>query len=230
MMKVAIVSSFCVLSLCAAIWPQASNSGAYESRLENDVVAVYDVNLPAHASAPNFQSGHDTFWIALNDGVLGFIGNKDSKKEVRFQTGDTRYFASFEAKSLVNDGADSFHGVLVALKPRGLTANNCECDAGNASFVCGCSATHHLDPLWALALGNVTLAGTTLSVGEAFRAAPRRDDMLLVAVSDIQLEDQADENSNPLVMRSGQAAWVRSGRHQFKNVGETAARFVTIEF
>jgi hypothetical protein len=209
---------------------QQNTRGTYQSTLENDVVAAYEVNLPAHASAPNFQSAHDTFWIALNDGVVGFIGSKDSKKEVRFAAGDTRYLASFEAKSLVNDGADTFRGVLVALKPRGLTGNNCQCGAGNASFVCGCSSSQHLDPLWALALGNVTLAGTTLSVGEAFRAALRRDDMLLVAVTDVQLEDEADENSNAILLRSGQAAWIRSGRHQFKNVGGAAARFVTIEF
>jgi hypothetical protein len=227
---------FAILACALVLWPglaisqQNSRAAAFESKLENDVVSVYDVNLPAHASAPNFQSAHDTFWIALNDGVVGFVGSKDSKKEVKFATGDTRYLASFEAKSLVNDGADTFRGVLVALKPRGLTGNNCQCGAGNASFVCGCSGSQHLDPLWALALGNVTLAGTTLSVGEAFRAALRRDDMLLVAVTDVQLEDEADENSNAILLRSGQAAWIRSGRHQFKNVGGAAARFVTIEF
>lgn len=229
-MKLVILACLFVLCTDRLIPQQSGRPAPYESKLDNDVVAVYDLNLPAHTAAPNFQSSHDTFWIALNNGVIGFLGSKDSKIEIAFAPGDTRYFQSFEAKSLVNESSDSFRGVLVAVKPRGLTANSCQCGGGSTSFVCGCPGMRHLDPLWALALGNVTLAGTTLSVGEAFRAAARRDDMLLVAVTDLQLEDEADENADPLILRSGQASWIHSGRHQFKNIGGAAARFVTIEF
>ncbi len=85
-------------------------------------------------------------------------------------------------------------------------------------------------------MGAVTLAGTELGPDERFRAAAPRDDMLMVAITDIDLTDDV-ENAAPdqagdlaIRLKAGQAIWVRGGRHRFKNVSAEAARFVTFEF
>ena len=214
---------------------QVSVEGKYQSKLENDVVAVYQLDLQPHASAPVFQSARDTFWLSLSDAKVNFARSSSGSSEIEFQPGDLRFFPSFETKLVTNTGSTEFRGVLIALKARGLTTNGCECTGSTGKSVCGCKGATHLESLWALSLGNVTLAGTTLAAGESFRSAALRDDMLLVAVTDIDLEDAAKgsietESSPSLRLKAGDASWVAGGRHQFKNVGSSPARFLTLEF
>ena len=59
--------------------------------------------------------------------------------------------------------------------------------------------------------------------------------MLIVAVTDLSLTDLGDRDlpasERPVLhLQSGDATWISGGRHQFKNVGSQAARFVTFEF
>ena len=209
-------------------------SGEYQTKFENDVVAVYQLNLAAHASASILQSAHDTFWLSLTDSSVSF-SHQQSKSDVRWQPGDTRFFPSFETNLLTNIGATEFRGVVIALKPRGLISGACDCAGSTGKTICGCKGGTHLESLWALSLGEVTLAGTSLAAGESFRAAALRDDMLLVAVTDITLTDLGTQDSESaalpvLRLKSGDAIWLNSGRHQFKNVGTDVARFVTVEF
>ena len=213
---------------------QSSEPGQYRTKFENDVVAVYQLNLSAHASASTFQSAHDTFWLSLTDSTVTFA-RQQGKLDVRWQAGDARFFPSFETNLVTNTGATDFRGVMIALKPRGLVSSGCECSGSTAKAICGCKGATHLDPLWAVSLGEVTLAGTVLAAGESFRAAAMRDDMLLVAVTDLSLTDLASSDSElrekPMLhLKSGDAIWISAGRHQFKNVGDEHARFVTFEF
>jgi len=214
---------------------QVSGEGKYQSKLENDVVAVYQLDLQPHASAAVFQTARDTFWLSLNDARVSFAHHASGPSDIEFQPGDVRFFPSFETQLVTNTGNTQFRGVLIALKARGLTTNGCECTGATGKSVCGCKGASHLESLWALSLGNVTLAGTTLSAGEAFRAAALRDDMLLVAVTDIDLEDEAKgsietESGAAVHLKAGDASWISGGRHQFKNVGSSSARFITLEF
>jgi len=213
---------------------QSPESGRYETKFENDVVAVYQLRLPAHASASTFQAAHDTFWLSLTDSTVSF-SRQQTKIDVRWQAGDTRFFPSFETSQLTNAGITEFRGVMIALKPRGLVSNGCECSGNTAKAICGCKGATHLESLWALSLGDVTLAGTSLAAGESFRAAASRDDMLLVAITDLNLIDLGAQDSESgerpvLHLKSGDPIWITGGRHQFKNVGGEAARFVTFEF
>lgn len=219
-----------ILFLCRFASGQSSAPGKFETQFENDLVVVHAIRLEAHRSAPNLESGHDTFWIGLNDGTLNFVGGNGAKTPLQFQTGDTRFFPSFEVSSVVNAGESTFQIVLIALKPRALIGNACDCAGATAKFVCGCKGAHHLEGLWAVGLGNVTLAGSMLDAGESFRSAPERDDMLLVAVTSLQLQDEAAEADKSMNLAAGDAKWISSGRHQFKNTGAAPARFVTFEF
>jgi hypothetical protein len=86
-----------------------------------------------------------------------------------------------------------------------------------------------------LNLGEVTLAGTTLAADEGFRSAAPRDDMLLVAITDLELRDEigiaGEIGEQPtLRLQSGQSVWIKAGRHQWKNTGSKAGKFVSFEF
>ena len=219
-----------------ALFVQSSDSGRYQPKFENDVVAVYELELPARASAPILQSAHDTFWLSLTEAIVNFSGTR-GKTDVALQAGDIRFFPSFETRLLTNKGASEFRGVMIALKPHGLFSNGCDCSGNTGRSICGCKGGGHLESLWALSLGDVTLAGTSLGAAESFRAASVRDDMLLVAITDLKLTDivgadeDLDSSQLPILnLKPGDAVWIRGGRHQFKNVGADPARFITIEF
>src|SRR6185312_113608 len=209
---------------------QTTAAGKFETTFQNDLVVVHGAELRAHQSSPNVESAHDTFWIALNEGTLSFVAGNSAHTDVQFATGDTRFFPSFDVNSVSNVGQSPLGIVLIALKPRALIGNACDCSGASAKFVCGCKGATHLEHLWALGLGNVTLAGSMLAAGESFRSAPERDDMLLVAVTNLELQDEALEIDKPITLNAGEATWIRSGRHQFKNIGAAPARFVTVEF
>lgn len=232
-MTVKVILLLALLSSLTAA--QTAPPQTFENRFSNNVVSVWEVNLSAHASATPLEDSHDSFWISLNTATVSFTRQQD-KATVQFEPGDVRFFPSFETKLLTNSGADDFHGVLVALKPRALITNGCECESRSGKSVCGCKGGGHLDSLWALALGEVTLAGTSLRAGEGFRSAASRDDMLLVAISDLDLDDEVrtgdgdSASKTSLHLKAGETAWIPGGRHQLKNAGANTARFVTFEF
>ena len=215
---------------------QTFPKGEYESALDNDVVSVYKVDLPSRASVSAFQSGHDTFWVSVTDATVRF-SLQQGTIDAQFRPGDARFFPSFDTKLLTNIGSTEFRGVMVTLKPRALISSGCECTGNTGKTICGCKGASHLESLWAFSMGDVTLAGTSLDPNQAFRSAAVRDDMLLVAVSDIDLQDEtaADSGSemmhnSPMHLKSGDAIWIKGGRHRFKNAGSASARFVTFEF
>jgi hypothetical protein len=223
-----------LLALLGVAHGQSSPQTAYQSRFENDVVAVYEVDLLARASASPLEAAHDSFWVSLTSANVTFSGQ--DKTTVQFEPGDVRFFPSFETKLLTDTGSTEFRGVMVALKPRALISSACECTGNTGKTLCGCKGAGHLESLWAFSLGEVTLAGTSLAAGEGFRSAAPRDDMLLVAVTDLQLQDEANSggadtlNLPPLRLKAGEAAWIRGGRHQLKNIGNAPVKFVTFEF
>ncbi|HWC20110.1 MAG TPA: hypothetical protein VG498_24060 [Terriglobales bacterium] len=212
-----------------------SPASRYQSVFENDVVAVYRLDLPVNGSVSTLQSAHDSFWLSLGDANVTFSVQRGSSP-VQFRSGDTRFFPSFDTKLVSNTGETQFRSVLVVLKPRALISSECECTGNTGKTVCGCKGAGHLEALWALNMGAVTLAGTQLAPDEKFRGAAQRDDMLLVAVTDLDLNDDI-ENPGPddvansaIHLKAGGAAWIRGGRHRFSNIGAEAARFVTFEF
>jgi hypothetical protein len=70
--------------------------------------------------------------------------------------------------------------------------------------------------------------------GEAFRSASIREDMVLLAITDLTLADEANPDAETgkavLRLKVADAVWINGGRHKLKNIGREKARFVTLEF
>jgi hypothetical protein len=211
---------------------QSGAEARFQASFENDRAAAFTLELALHQHAQIYQFSHDTVWLALSDATVSFAQNQQTSFKVQFKTGDTRFFSSFQAKSVLNDGTTSFRAVLVEIKGRGLAAGGCGCLGEVEKAVCGCTNSTHLPELWAVGFGQLTLGGTSLQANEGFRAASPRNDMLLIAITDVELRDDASDAAEPPVIRlkSGDVTWVKEGRHRFKNVGAQGARFVTLEF
>lgn len=218
-----------LLLLGAVVLPaQTATEARFASVLDNPQVAVYSLELPARARAAAFQGTHDVIWLALNDATVIF-GGHDRSDTVDLKTGDVRFFPEFRLASVSNGAGASARGVLIEIKPRGdMTA--CGCSGAVERSVCGCAGSGHLPALWALGFGKITLGGTTLRAGEAFLGPSYRDDMLLVAVSDLDLKDDAAPQPAEIRLAAGEARWLPAAAHQFRNVASAGARFVTVEF
>ncbi len=201
--------------------------------LSNRSVGVFRLELPPHFHADSYQNTHDVIWIALSDGKISFADAENGNTAVSFRAGDARFFRSFHAQSLVNEGGTVFRGVIVELKARGLAAV-CDCSDAASQRVCGCPGGAPLPELWAVGLGEITLSDSVLAPAQKFRHPVERDDMLLVAVTALDLQDEGDSFGPPpgeaIRLQPGGAAWLKSGLHRLQNLGNAPARFVTLEF
>ena len=207
---------------------QAPADARFASVFENPQVAVYSIELPPRSRATVFQGTHDVIWVSLGGGSLTFV-RRDRSDAVDFKSGDVRFFREFALKSVSNEGTVAARGILIEIKARG-EMPACGCSTPIERSVCGCGEGGHLPELWALGFGKITLGGTTLHAGQAFLGSSYRDDMLMVAVSDLDLKDDAAAQPSEIKLAAGETHWFAAGAHQFRNLAADSARFVTVEF
>jgi len=211
----------------------------YQLIFHNRYVEVFKIELAPGRQAPIHDNIYDLVWIPLDNGILEVQQGNGERKQMQLDAGDVRFFRSHEVNSLMNNTHGPVHGVVVEIRRRGASRGNCGCTADVESAICGCGRSPVLPPYWALAIGEVTLAGTTLQSGQSFEAANNRDDTLLIAISRIQLRhevnlgNQCESVPSPpttLERLPGGLEWLPQGRHHLTNVGDKPARFISIEF
>ncbi len=225
--RLTVFLAMAVASVAAA--GQTANESRYRGIFENQNVRVYSLELPPQFRAPSFQNQHDVIWVALNDAPVRFVLRDKYPVTIDFRAGDARFFHSFATERVVNEGAAPFRAVVVELKARGLASLSCACGSSAERALCGCSNAGHLPELWAVGLGKVTVAGTTLRPGAGFTGDSPRDDSLLIALTPLQLRDAGD-HPQALRLQPGEVAWLVAGAHRFRNDSGMAARFITVEF
>ncbi len=222
-----------LLFAVAVVWVAAAGQMASESRyrliLENETVRVYRLELPPGFRAPSFQNAHDVVWVALNDARVRFVMRDKDPVTIDFRAGDARFFRSFATERVVNEAAAAFRAVVVELKARGLGSLACGCGSGAERALCGCAGSPPLPELWAVGLGRLTVAGSTLAAGEGFLGAGTRDDSLLIAITPLELRDQGRQ-PRILQLQPGAVVWLAAGEHRWRNFGAASARFITVEF
>jgi len=201
----------------------------FEPVLENRQVSVFSLDLPPGRRATVFQNTHDILWIALSPGRVTMSNRDGIQTPVNFGIGDTRFFPSFHTSFITNDAAEPFRAVLVEIKRRGLTSS-CDCDGAAQAAVCGCPRAGPLPTMWAVGIGSVVVGGSTLAPRQSFASAGNRADTLLVAVSPINLADDASQGAAAVNLEPGGAQWLPAGPHKLRNLGAVAARYVTVEF
>lgn len=207
-----------------------STDGRYHRLFENNSVRVSGLDLPPHTQAPVYQNVRDLVWIAISDGSVTFTNHDKQEIPVQFRAGDARVFARNRVNALHNDGPTPFRSVAVELKKPGMLPTECPCSTDMEKSICGCAGARHLPALWAVSIGNLTASGTTLNAGESFRGPAPRGDMLLVAITALNLLDDASPSAAPIRLASGDVVWISAGLHQFRNTGQAPAHFFTLEF
>jgi hypothetical protein len=219
-----------LLASASAALAQGAPAARYDLIFENDKVAAFRLDLAARQRAPVYQNTHEILWIALDTSAIRITLKDRPDIRLALAPGDVRFFRSFQTKEIVNDAAGDFHGVLIQIKTRGLTWNGCDCLGRVEQAICGCRGAGPLPSLWAVGLGGVTVGGTTLAAGQAFLGASLRGDTLLLALTPLDLVDQAAASPLSIRLRPGEVRWLPRSSHKFQNLGEAPARYVTVEF
>ncbi len=202
----------------------------YQPLLDNAYVNVSGLDLPLHRQAPLYQNTHEVFWIALENGSATFIASDGTRTKQDFRLGDTRFFRRYQVSSVVNESAPRVRAVVVEIKARGLLSEACFCTDKIESTICGCGAPTHLPEMWATGMGKIMLGSTRLEAGQSYERAAQRGETLLVALTPMQLLDEAVGKPGRIELDPGQVTWIKAGWHKFRNVGTAAARFVSFEF
>lgn len=213
---------------------QGASSAHYESILQNARVQVFRLTLPPGARSPVYLANHDQVWIALTDSELELRSGAHHSERVGFRLGDTRFIRRGSVSALTQNSARDAELIVAVINERDHESAACDCTGNIAQMVCGCGRTGELPPLWAVAVGNMTLAGITLNAGQTYPEPVDRNDMLLVAITPLSLRDLRDNsgarNVKEWKLNSGEAAWIPAGRHRFANAADAPGRFVTLEF
>ncbi len=212
--------------------PQGGGPIRYRPVLDNETVSVLALDLPPRARAASYQNQHDVLWIGLNDATVNFIDGEQRSIEVQFRPGDVRFFRSFSVQQVANRGGGTFRGVMLALNSRAAGSGGaCGCGSQVEQAVCGCPNAVPLPKLWAVAVRDVTIAGTALAAGDGFPSAVPRGNTVLVAVTPVELrDDQGSAQPAFIRLAAGEAHWLPAGTHRLSNIGKGNARFVTVEF
>ncbi|HLK32533.1 MAG TPA: hypothetical protein VKT29_05545 [Terriglobales bacterium] len=224
-----LLSSFCLL---AALFGLAGQPvlGKFDLQLSNEIVQVFSLDLPAGSHVRLRQNIYDVIVIALEDSTLTLVPAEGAGNDLQLNSGDVRILPKLTVNELANNTAVKSRFVIVALKSHGIETGECGCSGEVEKSICGCTA-RHLPRLWAFSIGGSTLAGVSLNAGQDFAGASYREDSLLVALTPLRLLDERASGPESLLsLAPGEAKWLPQGQRQFKNVGSTAARFITIEF
>ncbi|MGI9102604.1 MAG: hypothetical protein ACR2IF_09200 [Terriglobales bacterium] len=214
--------------LAAAVTVAQVREKRFEPLIDNSQASAFRLELPPGGRASVYQNRHEILWIALDEARLMATDPEGHESKLVLHRGDVRFFASFRMSRLRNSSDEVFRGVLVELKQRGRTAPGCECGGAAEQAVCGCPRAPRLPAMWAVAIGSIAAGGTTLAPGQRFEAASERGNTLLVAITPVELAD--DTTSGKIMLRAGEARWIASGIHRWKNLGRRAAQYVTVEF
>jgi hypothetical protein len=207
---------------------QAQREERFEPSFDHPRVGVNTVALPPGSRVRVVQNTHDIVWIALSDGAVRFAG-PGLNSVATMRAGDARLFRSFQVQTAVNTGAAPVRAAVIELKDRGLTTGGCGCSGTSERALCGCTAAPALPDVWAVGVGQITVASTTLAPGSGYAWGVRRNDLLLVAIGDVTLHDD-ERDDGEVKLAPGQAAWFPAARHRFRNEGAAPARFVAVEF
>jgi hypothetical protein len=198
---------------------------------------VFRLEVPSSARVPVYVAHHDQIWVTISSARLSMQRSDGRTEDLELEPGVARFFPAQQIKAVANQSGARVELVVVELKHPSDAAQGCQCTGVVATTVCGCRGALRLPPLWALSLGDVTVAGTTLNPGQSCCTAVPRGDTLLVAITSVELTYVATKDASPEPMSTpsrvklgpGEVLWLAGGRRNLVNVGNAAARFVSIE-
>jgi quercetin dioxygenase-like cupin family protein len=196
--------------------------------LENENVRVFKVEVAPHTSTLMHRHQHDYVYVTIGDAHLSNQVEGKPSAEVKLSNGDTR-FTPGNFAHIVTDLADMpFRNVTIELvqdeKLRQAPSHWTE-DAGEKAFPGGSSRILFVKD-------GVRVSEVNLEPGGTIPSHHHDGPHVLVAISDLDLRSDVDgQGPMPGRFKAGDVKWLPGGyTHTLTNVGNSPARFATVEF
>ena len=196
--------------------------------LENEYVRVFKVEVAPHGSTLVHRHRHDYIYVMLGDAHLSNEVEGKPPVDIKLADGEARFTAGDFAHSVKNLSDQPFRNVTVELLEGDKTrreASRWPEESGEKTFAGGSSKILFVKD-------GVRVSEVNLSPGTVVPRHYHDGPHLLVAISDLELRSDI-EGKEPVQgkLKAGEVKWLPGGyTHTLTNVGDSPARFVTLEF
>jgi mannose-6-phosphate isomerase-like protein (cupin superfamily) len=193
--------------------------------LENDFVRVFDVVVAPNAATLMHRHDRDYMFVILGDSDISNERMNEKAVRLTLKDGDVRYSKGGFAHIARNMAETPFHNITIELKNPGMPVcgiapgADCKNDVSNIQNVF--SAEH------------VKVQLTTMEPGQQQPLHTHTGPHLGIALDDLKFENHITNESVVTVsMKKGEFKWipVTGKSHYLKNVGDSLARLLSIEF
>ncbi len=196
--------------------------------LENDYVRVFDVRVAPHASTLLHRHRHDYVYVVIGDTHISNEVEGKTPADVQLSDGDTRFTPGNFAHVVTVLSKHPFRNITIELlqdeKLRQTPSHWAE-ESGEKTFPGGRSKILFVKD-------GVRVSEVNLDAGAVVPSHRHDGPHLLVAIGDLDLRSDA-EGKGPVAakFKAGEVKWQPGGyTHTLTNVGQSPARFVTLEF
>ena len=214
---------------------------------KNKQVRVFAVEVPPQASTLLHRHRHDYVFVMLGDIEVRSERQGEKPAELRLNDGDVRFTKGGFAHSVHNLKDMPFRNVTIEVRKRVrgiIRLATCDVDESIECGFCNISAAGQQKCEWPGDLNalpqlekkepdrGVYQFVVHLQPGSTTGRHAHSADHLLVAVSDLELKNEAEGKPPETVrMKSGEVRWVKGGfTHSLTNLGKPPAWWVSFEF
>jgi len=235
-MKAALLCLILLAAQAAAPEVEITNEPHHHFTFENKSVRVFNVEIPSHSETLMHWHRHDYFSITLGGAEIVNAVKDKPAIPLKLPDGDVRFASATFAHIAKVTGDQPFRNVTIeVLEDESLRNSSTKWDQDRGLEILPGGTQQIL-----FVKDNVRVSEFELQPGGA-APMPRIGPHLLVAVSDLDLREDALESKNkaqlpnsepvPGHMKPGDSRWFPGKNpHTIANAGHAPARFVTLEF
>lgn len=178
--------------------------------LENAYVRVFDVTVAPKASTLVHRHHNDYLFVTLGDSDVISARPGEKPAALLLKDGEIRFTPGKFEHAAINQSDKPFHNITIELlKP----------------------ATHVTSIEKQITSDQWRMSLRQLPPSIELQKQDRNSNMLVIAVSDLELQQQSDGATKQLKLAPGGLLWLPAGDTQIlKNNTADAARYVTLEF
>jgi quercetin dioxygenase-like cupin family protein len=217
-----------VAALAQAPEVEITSEPSHHLVLENEHVRVFKVEVAPRTSTLMHRHRHDYLFVTLGDSHVSNEAAGKAPVELKLADGETRFVPGNFAHIARNLSDQPFRNVTIELvqdEKLRTAPSPWPMDGGNKDFPGG-----HVKVLFIR--DGARVSQVELEPGATVPSHHHDGPHLLVAVSDLDLRSDVEgQGPMPGKFQSGEIKWLPGGyTHTLTNVGQSPARFVTVEF
>ena len=201
--------------------------------LENAYVRVFDVTVAPKATTLVHRHHNDYLFVTLGDSDVVSARPGEKPAALQLKDGEIRFTPGKFEHAAINQSEKPFHNITIELLKPATNVKTCHGDGAQEGCIGAVASSKPVCPSvdrlitsneWKMSLWR-------LEPYTQVQSESPGSNTLLIAVSDINLEQQLDGKTMNLKLAPGGLAWIPASHLQIlKNGNAGTARYVVLEF